>query len=279
MRNGFKFKGRHSSEFDVTVKTKSRPVFPSVRANLVELPFRDGEYDFSKANPYGREFYSDRIFTVSVCVNAENISDMQKTLSRISLWLCGEGELIFDDMPLVVWKGRVCDEVIYLPEHQGRRAVVEVSFRVRTFGECIFDSDGPFIDDVIALGECIPLDISAGLKYTIKKSAELTVYNFGDRPIRPVVNLSNSSRAVSLSNGEKTLSFTVTGAATVDFDKQRVLCDGKNIEVTGEFFELPAGTSTLYVTNSSQSELLVEIRYTPHFMYGNHFEDLDWGDA
>ena len=65
MRNGFIFKDRHSSDFDVTVRTKSRPILPSVKENIVDLPYRDGVYDFSKANPFGREFYNDRIFTVT----------------------------------------------------------------------------------------------------------------------------------------------------------------------------------------------------------------------
>ena len=54
MRNGFIFKDRHSSDFGVTVRTKSRPILPSVKENIVDLPYRDGGYDFSKANPFGR---------------------------------------------------------------------------------------------------------------------------------------------------------------------------------------------------------------------------------
>lgn len=34
MRNGFIFKDRHSSDFDVTVRTKSRPILPSVKRIL-----------------------------------------------------------------------------------------------------------------------------------------------------------------------------------------------------------------------------------------------------
>lgn len=48
MRNGFIFKDRHSSDFGVTVRTKSRPILPSVKENIVDLPYRDGGYDFQK---------------------------------------------------------------------------------------------------------------------------------------------------------------------------------------------------------------------------------------
>ena len=48
MRNGFIFKDRHSSDFDVTVRTKSRPILPSVKENIVDLPYRDGVYEYSR---------------------------------------------------------------------------------------------------------------------------------------------------------------------------------------------------------------------------------------
>ena len=67
MRNGFIFKDRHSSDFDVTVRTKSRPILPSVKENIVDLPYRDGGYDFSKANPFGREFYNDMPIILRKC--------------------------------------------------------------------------------------------------------------------------------------------------------------------------------------------------------------------
>ena len=35
------------------------------------------------------------------------------------------------------------DEVIYMPEHSGRKAVMEVSFRAEPFCKCIFDTEGP----------------------------------------------------------------------------------------------------------------------------------------
>lgn len=50
---------------------------------------------------------------------------------------CDEGELIFDDMPFSKWRGKVSDEVIYMPEHSGRKAVMEVSFRAEPFCKCI----------------------------------------------------------------------------------------------------------------------------------------------
>ena len=176
MRNGFIFKDRHSSDFDVTVRTKSRPILPSVKENIVDLPYRDGGYDFSKANPFGREFYNDRIFTVTFNIYADNLAEMQRKLSLLSLWLCGEGELIFDDMPFLKWRGKVSDEVIYMPEHSGRKAVMEVSFRAEPFCKCIFNTDGPTLEMPFMLGANIPIDISCLFKFNISGSGDISVY-------------------------------------------------------------------------------------------------------
>ena len=201
MRNGFIFKDRHSSDFGVTVRTKSRPILPSVKENIVDLPYRDGGYDFSKANPFGREFYNDRIFTVTFNIYADNLAEMQRNLSLLSLWLCGEGELIFDDMPFSKWRGKVSDEVIYMPEYSGRKAVMEVSFRAEPFCKCIFDTEGPALE--------MPFMLDA------------------------------------------------------------------NILVSGEFFEFPSGRNKLHIVNSNSQNMTAEISYTPYFMYGEHFDDLE----
>ena len=222
MRNGFIFKDRHSSDFGVTVRTKSRPILPSVKENIVDLPYRDGGYDFSKANPFGREFYNDRIFTVMFNIYADNLAEMQRKLSLLSLWLCGEGELIFDDMPFSKWRGKVSDEVIYMPEHSGRKAVMEVSFRAEPFCKCIFDTEGPALEMPFMLDANIPIDISCLFKFNISGSGDISVYNFGDRPVRPIVKLGASARNVTLSMNGKSLTFMSNGQTTIDFEKQNV---------------------------------------------------------
>lgn len=278
MRNGFTFKDRHSSEFGVTVRTKSRPILPSVKENVVDLPYRDGGYDFSKANPFGREFYNDRIFTVVLNIYADNLSAMQRKLSLLSLWLSGEGELIFDDMPISKWIGKVSDEVIYMPEHSGRKAVMEVSFRLEPFSKCIFGTDGPSLEMPLSISENIPINITEWFEFDVFESGDISVYNFGDRPIRPIVKLSEGAKTVMLSMNNKSLTFTSNGKTEIDFAKQKVIDTSGNIFVSGEFFEFPAGRNILHIENSNSQNMKVEILYAPYFVYGEHFEDLKWGD-
>lgn len=278
MRNGFTFKDRHSSEFGVTVRTKSRPILPSVKENIVDLPYRDGGYDFSKANPFGREFYNDRIFTVTLNIYADNLAAMQRKLTVLSLWLSGEGELIFDDMPFSKWSGKVADEVIYMPEHSGRKAVMEVSFRLEPFCKCIFDTDGPTLQMPLEISGNIPINITDWFEFDVSRSGNIGVYNFGDRPIRPIIKLGESARNVTLSMNNKSLTFTSNGKTEIDFEKQNVVDTSGNVLVSGVFFEFPSGRNILHIENSDSQNMKVEISYTPYFMYGEHFDDLKWGN-
>ncbi len=280
MRNGFKFKDIHSSFFGVSVKTKSRPIRPSAKTFLAEVPCRDGCYDFSASNPYGREFYNDRIFTVSMSVYADNMTLMQKKLTQLSNWLCGKGDLIFDDMPLVKWTGSVSDEIIYMPEHEGRKAVIEVTFSTEPFSKCIFNTDGPAIGtDAICIGDNIPIGIDEVYTYTVSGSADLTVMNVGDRYARPVVEILGNTSGVKLSLADKSLSFTASGDVTVDFEKQSVNDASGTVNVSGMFFEFEHGENILHIENSNTDELTVKIHYTPQFMYNLYFDDMNWGDV
>lgn len=281
MRNGFKFKDVHSSLFGISVKTKSRPIRPAVRTFFTEVPYRDGEYDFSSANPYGHEFYSSRTFSVSIGVCAENLTALQRKLTQLSKWLCGKGELIFDDIPLAVWIASVDDEIIYMPEHEGRKAVIDVSFRAEPFSQCIFNSlDGPCLDvPVITIGDCVPIGIDGVYTYTFSQSGDLSVINIGDRYARPVIAVDGNAEALVLSCGDKALSFTAQGGVKIDFEKQCVTDETGTLKVSGEFFELPQGESTVHIENSNTDSLTVTVCYTPKFMYNVYFDEMDWGDG
>ncbi len=75
------------------------------------------------------------------------------------------------------------DEVIYMPEHSGRKAVMEVSFRAEPFCKVYFNTDYPKLLKCLLLGANIPIDISCLFKFNISGSGDISVYNFGDRPV------------------------------------------------------------------------------------------------
>lgn len=276
MRNGFKFKNQHSSEFGVTVRTKSRPIRPEVKSLTVDIPCRDGVYDFSRANPMGREYFYERVITVSMSVMSPSLNEMQNLLSRLARWLTGDGELVFDDMPYTVWYGRISDEIIYLPEHAGKSSVLDVSFRVKPFSTCVFSSEGPTLDFAVPLDTNIPIGIDAYLKGTVSGSGSVDILNFGDRPVRPVIKITGRAETLIISYAKKYLSFSASGDTTVDCENQNVTDSTGYIAVSGEFFELVPGVNTLTFVNSNTSEIEIEASYSPEFTYGVDFEAIDW---
>lgn len=279
MRNGFKFNGRHSSEFGASVRTKSRPIRPSSKSFTIDMPCRDGVYDFSAANSWERELFNERVFTVTIGLYAENLRAMQKKLTDISSWLTGWGELIFDDMPLTVWKGKITDEILYMPEHEGRKAVIEASFRVKPFGFCLFGTEGPEIGvEEIILNENIPIGFDSFFSFTLIGSGDINIINCSDRPVRPVIQITNASE-MTLSLGNKALSFDASGTVTVDFERQNVTDSNGSTGVSGEFFEFGSGNNVLGITRSSSGIMTINVSYIPEFMYGVSFDGVDWGES
>lgn len=271
MKIGFTFKDKHTSDFGVTALTQSRPVLPEVKSYTFEAAVVDGEYDFSETNEFAREFYKDRVIEVDIQAGAENIGELQITVTRLSKWLCGKGELIFDDIPLVIWDARVIDAVTYKPEREGHKTVLSVSFRAKPLARLVFDvPTGPVIGDRIPIGSNIPLDMAS--YFIFEGRGNHRFINIGDAPVKPILTVSG---AASLTCGGHTIS--VPQACTVDCERQVVTnASGRSImnAVTGSFFELAPGDNTLYIS----ADITVQARYTPRFIYNANFEDIDWGD-
>lgn len=276
MRSGFYYKDRHSSEFGVTVRTKSRPILPAMKRFTQDMPYRDGEYDFSGANPHSREHYYGRTFAVSLAVTADNLALLQGKISKMSIWLCGRGKLIFDDMPLIVWDAVISDEVIYMPERGGKCAVLEVSFRAEPFGECIFGTDGPTLDMPVRLDDMIPIGLEVLYTYTVTGTGSVDVINFGDRPVRPVIKIDGAKGDVTLTLGGGSISFKGEKRVAVDFDKQTVTGDTGDIMAEGAFFEFPEGLSRLKISTDSQNKLDVTVSFTPEYVYDADFSEDRW---
>lgn len=271
MQIGFTYKDKHTSDFGVTALTQSRPVLPEVKSYTFEAAAADGEYDFTEANEFAREFYKDRVIEVDIQAGAGNIDELQHTVTRLSKWLCGKGELIFDDIPLVIWDARIIDTVTYKPELAGRKTVLSVSFRAKPLARLVFEvPDGPVLDDKIPLDSNIPLDMTSYFIFT--GQGDHRFINIGDAPVKPILTVSG---AASLTCNGHTL--TVPRSCTVDCERQVVTdASGNSImnAVTGSFFELAAGDNTLYIS----ADITVQARYTPQFIYNADFDDVEWGD-
>ena len=187
MKYGFSFKGIHTKEFaGLTVKTASRPIKPDMRDTVFTVPYMDGSQSTADKNPYGREFYGTRQFTVTMFLTAEDFSRLNKKLAKISSWLTGSGELIFDDTPLIIWDAKAAGSVDYAPERAGKKAVLSITFEVQPFGHLAWSiNDGPEIgQEGIYLGDNIPLgpdEQSNTVTLTESRTTgTINVLNYGD---------------------------------------------------------------------------------------------------
>lgn len=276
MRTGFSFNGKHTSEFKgVTVRTKDRPVFPSVKEQVYSADNMHGEYDFTDIS--GHEYFNTRTFQIDFGIAADNLTELQRKLSELSRWFKGRGELIFDDMPLVKWSARIVDSVSYMPENGGKKAVLTVSYKVKPFSELIFDIlEGVCLDMDISLDSNIPLDASEFLTFS-GSGTYTNVPNVGDVHVKSVITVTGANGAVSISNNGETITVMHTGDFIIDCEKELVYSGGESLmkKTTGSFFELAPGTdNTITIAGSGT----VQINYKPQFLYDVTLDNLDWGD-
>ena len=207
--------------------------------------------------------------------------------SPVSVWLTGRGELIFDDTPFVKWNAAVMNSIDYAPERYGRKAILSVSFDVKPFSECIFDtSSGPALDMALSLDKAMPLDMNTALTFSTNT---INVINCGTWYVRPtlifdVSEYSGSFTSLSVECGSKKLSIGGVSSSynlekiIIDLEKQTVR-DGKGTSLMayfgGEFFELAPGVNTIHSAGNI-APFKTQVIYTPEFMYDF---DMDWGDA
>lgn len=292
MKYGFTYKNRHSSEFGIVAKTVARPILPEMKSYTMDAPLADGIYDFSEANEYSRPFYNDRFFEIQLQVSADSLLSLEMKVSKIASWLCGKGELIFDDMPYVKWSARVISELGFMPELRGKKAVMTVNFRVEPFSRCVFNtSDGTEIDAAICLDTNLPIGIDSCFKWVFNGadgaytniSKTLKVVNMGNVYARPVVRIDGDAKNIVISNGNKTLKInTQKSCFVLDFEHQTVTDgDGNSVMnyVTGDFFELAPEGAAVAVSLDAKGSVDLCVEYEGRFIYALDFDDVDWGES
>ncbi len=292
MRNGFTFKNRHSSEFGIVAKTKSRPVLPEMKSYTFDSPLINGMYDFSESNEYGHAFYNDRFFEITLQVSADSLRELETKVSKIAVWLKGSGDLIFDDMPLVKWRARVVSELGFVPELRGKTTVMTVAFRAAPFSVCVFDTvSGPVIDSAVELGMNVPLDVPERFIWTVTGGESsyaaagktINVINAGNVHLSPLIRMEGTVKNISIESGDKTLSVNTSGSGFVIDLKKKTVTDlsGQSVmtSVSGDFFELETDVNKITVSLYAIGEASIAVEYTPEFVYDFDFDDVDWSES
>lgn len=282
MKNGFMFKGIHSSEIGVILKTKSRRLLPGVKNYMYDIPNADGSYDFTDANNFKRPFYSDRIFELDLQITGDNLAELQRSAARIALWLTGSGDLVFDDTAAVKWHGRVASDVAFTPERRGKTAVLSVIFQTSPIGSAEFDTiDGIYLGNSIYLNSDLPVDMDVYFEKKLEAGANSVDFiNIGDFYIRPVLEFIGNAENITVAFGDsKIMLEDISSDVYADFEKC-IVTDGcgANIlsKMQGEFFELPPGISKIDIYTGAPC--ILRVRYVPKTIYDFEFSDICGGE-
>lgn len=280
MRTGFKFKGRHSSDFGIVAKTKSKPIVPEQKVYTYDLPGADGEIDMSECNEYGRTMYKSRLIEIELQISAGGLSELQRTAARIAAWLTGKGELIFDDSYGTKWDARVSSDISFAPELAGKKAVMSVVFKT-DMGKATFTTgEGVLLKDCISLDSNLPLDLAEKFKFSLSVGENnIKIANIGDFYTKPIFRFSEGAENVTINcNGKRIIAEDIESDVIIDCERCVVTdSEGNNLlkKKQGSFFELAPGLNDCSVYVSGACEMTVD--YVPMTMYDFDFACVDWG--
>lgn len=267
---GITYRGRHSREFGVIVQTRTRPACPPVRTAEETAPYRDGALDYSRQG--GRLFYDDKIMELDLIIPRSELRLTHRAVSKLVGWLSGwYGELIFDDMPLVIWEARPID-LSDVSVELYRVGKVTVQFRCRPFNRLMFQSTGVPLDSGLPLDSDVILDYGADSVFQLESGEQTVTYHYdGDAETSPVFRVAGSGLGrLALTLGGRTLTFN-HGFTELEIDcgNWRTKSGGNDVtdQMAGDYPELSPGDNEITVDIDGPGTLTVEC--WPMYMYGD----------
>lgn len=103
---GFNFRGIHSDELGVGVKSTNRTVTPERRKKEFTILGRSGTLEL-ESNEYEKRY----ITVIIGIVNEDYFENFREQVRRVAAWLSGNGYLIFDDEPTKAYEASVYDAI------------------------------------------------------------------------------------------------------------------------------------------------------------------------
>lgn len=276
MQTGFYYKGLHTSTLGVSVATRQRAVLPDMKRITFEATAADGITDLSAANELCRPMYNERVFTINMHITAEDIYALQSKMATIASWLAGNGELVFDDCPGVIWDAAVTEELGFVPERKGKKAIISINFTAKPFSRAQFETrEGAKLGDDIMLGYKLPIGLPRTLVYNnITKDSVFSVQNIGTAHTKPIITITGigsgeETQHTTISINGRKLSFKALkrGITIVDLAKCQITRNGVIYAPTaGVMLELAPGDNQMTVDTFEGAS--VTVTYTPQFLYG-----------
>lgn len=274
---GITYRGKHSRrDLGVIVRTVTRPVLPPSRISEETIPYRDGSLDYSEQG--GRLFYDDKIVEIEVSMVDKSLPLLHRRIAKVAAWIAGGfGELIFDDMPYIVWQAKPIDVDGIAPQLL-RVGKTVVQFRCRPFNHLVFNSQGVKLDSRVRLDADIPLDYGAENEITVVNGTQTLSYEYaGDAPVRPDIVISGPMREITVGiNGNQLIirvgiPFDTYGGVLIDCENWRCIgMNGGPVDmVSGDFMELVPGENSITTTCSYAGTM--RLVFFTNYLYGSDF--------
>lgn len=268
--SGITFRGKHSGrDFGLAVRTVSRPIIAPVRTSFETVPGRDGSIDYSEL--YGRVYYDDKLTEIEISVVAKDIVKLHQKITKTVEWIAGGyGDLLFDDMPNIVWRAFPVSVNDIAPELQ-RVGKTVIQFRCKPFNRLLWSSKGLEIDSDIPIDSDVPIDFGDDSEYALSNGTNTIVYqNISTVPVSPVFCVTGNISSLVIECGGKTLSYR--GGFTslsIDCDRWETLDGDTDVSynTTGEYPELLPGENTMTVITDGAGQLIID--FYPQYLYGD----------
>lgn len=122
---GFELNGQHTKKLGLVVETINKPLLPSLKQNMVDIPGKDGTYDFSDGT------LEDKIIELECAFTFKTFIDLREKVHQIAAFLyCNTySQLVFDDEPNIYYLVKINNKLDL--ERTGRIAKFNLQFRCK----------------------------------------------------------------------------------------------------------------------------------------------------
>lgn len=187
IREGFRFNGSHTSDYGLRlIVREGNP--PTEKEIIEDIPFMQGQLDFS--NILGQRVFNNRILTYTFELIDYDYESRKIDETILSNWLLSVGrQKLFDDYDRGYYYMAKCASVESIDNYHG------TSYKI-TFDAYPFKiaeiPEGNDIWDIFNF----ELDVSQNVKFDIKDTQTIVIYNNGTNIISPTIKSSSPMKIV-----------------------------------------------------------------------------------
>lgn len=212
----FIWKGQRSTAYGIRVLQQPAIVIPAERINYETVPGRAGSLAMSE----GEDVYDD------IQLTAECKLDTLDNLTRVAMWLQGEGEITFANRADGYYKARITNQISIekiIASNEAR--IFSITFRAHPFFYLWPEAD------------------------IVTATAATLIRNPGTVASEPCITVQGTGSVGLELDGQLVMLYDLEGGIILDTELQDALAlngaELRNSHMAGEFLRIPAGSSLL----------------------------------